>query len=181
MEKNNWFYLALTSLALSIASMFLPILKYTTTAGKQYTFTLPDLLRGSDAYESVVMEQYDGPVILELNGRAAAILGVLAVLAILCALIGLFSLRAQRPKTGQFVLTIIGLVGVSIPSLLLIGCVLGFQKYYSGVIQFGIAPILSPLAIVICLVAVRYRRSHVSKRLREEAEASGLIEQAGDL
>lgn len=181
MEKKNWFYLALTALALSVASLFLPILKYTTSGGTKYSFTLPDLLLGNEAYESVVMEQYDGPVILELNSRAAAILGALAVLAFVCALVGLFSLRAQRPKTRQFILTIVGLVGVSIPSLLLIVCVLGFQNYYSGVIQFGIAPILSPLAIVLCLVAVCYRQSHVSKRLRKEAEASGLIHQAGDL
>ena len=37
----------------------------------------------------------------------------LVIAAILCALLGLFTLRAQRPNTWQFVLTIAGLIGVT--------------------------------------------------------------------
>lgn len=181
MNKKNWFYLAIGCVAVSIASLFTSIITYTTPSGTQYSFSILDLLGGSPEFESIIYKQYKGPVIWDITGTTIAVLAVIAVAAILCAVIGLVTLRAQRPNTWQFILTLVGLMGVTVPSIVLIICVLGYGKYYSGTIRCGISPVITPVAMIICIAVVIRRKNKVAEELRKETEAKGLIWKAKDL
>jgi len=55
------------------------------------------------------------------------------------------------------------------------------QRGFSGVIQCGIAPVIMPIAALISMIAVIYRRSTVQKEIRQRARAENLIWTAGDL
>ena len=179
-ENAAWFYVALGSLAVSVLSFLLPVLTYVTPEGEHWSFSLPNLIFYDARLTSVFLD-YHGPVIVFLTERSAVVLGVLALAALVVALVGLITLRAQRPNTRQFVLTIIGLVLILLPSLVLIVCVAVFGKYYAGTIGFGVAPILAPVSLLICIGAVMRRKNRVAEEMRREMEANGLIWQAGDL
>lgn len=181
MNKKNWFYIALACIAVSIASLFTSIITYTTESGKQYSFSIIDLIGGSSNFESIVYEQYNGPVILDITGTATAVLAVIAVLAILCAVAGLVTLRAQRSNIWQFILTLVGLAGVAVPSVALLVCIFGYGKYYRGTIGCGISPIITPIAMIISITVVIRRKNRVAEELRKEVEAKGLIREAKDL
>lgn len=45
----------------------------------------------------------------------------------------------------------------------------------------GISLIITPIAMVICMLAVMRRKNVVAEQARREAEAAGLIWKAGDL
>lgn len=181
MNKKNWFYIAIACVAVSVASLFTSIITYTTAAGKQYSFSIIDLIGGSSNFEAIVCEEYKGPVVLDITGAATAVLAALAVLAILCAVTGLVTLRAQRPNTWQFILTLAGLVGVAVPSVALLVCIIGYGKYYKGTIGCGISPIITPIAMIISMAVVIRRKNRVAEEICKEVEAKGLIHEAKDL
>lgn len=180
MNKKNWFYIAIACVAVSVASLFTSIITYTTASGTRYSFSIVDLIGGSADFE-IVYKQYKGPVVWNITGAITTVLALVAVLAILCSVIGLVTLRAQRPNTWQFILTLVGLAGVAFPSIVLFICVLGYGKYYSGTIRCGISPVITPIAMIICIAVVVRRKNKLAEELRKEAEAKGLIWEAKDL
>jgi len=181
-ENKSWFWIALGCVAVSIFALLLPVITYLPKGETQtLTFNIVDIISMSDEFDFYVLHQYYGPIVWDISNGTAAIMAVLALLAIICAVGGIFTLTAQRPNTWQFVLTIIGLVGVAIPSIVIIVCVLGYGRYFSGNIGFGIAPIISPLAMIPCIITVIGRKNKVAERIRKEAMAKGLIREAGDL
>ena len=90
-------------------------------------------------------------------------------------------MRAQYPNTKNFVLTIVGLIGVLIPSVTAIVCVVALGQYYPGGLSLGIAPVISPIAIMVSIGAVVRRKNKVAEELQKEVEEKGLIWKAGDL
>ena len=181
-ERKGWFYLAVGCLIVSLISLFLPIIRYTDSI-IDYQFNIIDLVKGNSSFEFLVLEEYTGPVLWKITDFTVSVLAVIAVVSLFLAVAGLITLRAQRPNTKQFVLTIIGLIGVSIPSVTVIICVLSFGHYYSdgGFLSLGIAPIISPIALLISIGAVIRRKNKVEEEMRKEAEEKGLIWKAGDL
>lgn len=180
MERKQWFYLAIFCMLVSIASLFTSIITYTTPSGAVISYSLPDLLQGS-SFRDTVLSQYTGPVLWKMGGSTVSILAGLAVASVVCALVGLLTLRAQYPNTWQFVLTLAGLVGTAVPSFLVILAVLLSRDHFRGSISCGLAPLVTPVAMAVCIQAVIRRRSKVLEQLRANAEAQGLIRQAGDL
>lgn len=192
MRKKIEYYIAVCCLIISIISMFMPIVSYKvsygyqshyfkTNAGASYSFNIIDLIRGSEDFNQIILVEYKGPVVWNITRGMCSILGIIAVLAIVCAAIGLFTLRVQRPNTRQFILTIVGLIGIAVPSVVIIVVVFMCGKYYSGTLSCGIAPILSPIAMLVSLCAVIRRKNKVAEALRKEMEEKGLIRQAKDL
>lgn len=178
--KKGWFYLALGCIAVSLLSLFLPIFQYDLgTMSKK--FNIIDLVNGNSDFNYYVITQYSGPVIWNIKPETVSILSVIAIAALICAVVGLITLRAQRPNTKNFVLTIIGMIGILLPSVTAIVCVVGLGKYYNGSLSLGIAPIISPIAIFISVGAVIRRKNKVAEELRKEVEKKGLIQKAGDL
>lgn len=181
MKKKAWFYIAISCVGISILSLFFSIITYRGTYGVKYSFSIVDLLIHTEKFEDQVLNQYNGPVVWDITGTITVALVVIAVFGILCSIIGLFTLRAQRPNTWQFILTITGLICVAVPSVVLIVCVVGYGKYYHGTLGFGVAPIITPIAMVLCIATVIRRKNRVAEELRRELEAKGLIRRAGDL
>ena len=179
-ENSTWFDVAVGSLVVSLLSFLLPVLTYVTPEGERWSLSLPGLITNTEAMRAISMD-YHGPVLIHFTSASAAPLGVLALLALACALIGLITLRAQRPNTWQFVITLVGLVLILVPSVVLLVMVLLYGKYYAGTIGFGIAPIVAPLTLLVCIGAVIRRKNRVAEELRRELEAKGMIWQAGDL
>lgn len=179
-EKTGWFYIAIGCVVISLLSLFLPILRYTDEQ-MAISFNIVDLIGGNEYFEAYVIDAYYGPVIWNISQTATTVLAVIAIIALICAVVGLLTLRVQRPNTKQFILTIVGLVGVSIPSVTVIVIVLLFGKYYYGTLTLGIAPVISPIALLISIGAVIRRKNKVAEEIQRELEAKGLIWKAGDL
>lgn len=175
-EKKMWFNIAVGGIVASIISMFLPILK-----SHGMGFNIIDFIVGNEFFNRYVVLGYHGPHILTITSLGVLLLALLAVGALICAVIGLLTLRAQRPNTMNFVLTIVGLIGILLPSVITIACVLVFGNYYEERLVLGVAPIMSPVAVLISLGAVVRRKNKVAEELRKQVEAKGLIWKAGDL
>ena len=159
MEKKYWFILAIGCVLLSIASLFMSVITYYTPQGFYYSFNIIDMIVITPEFNRYILNDYVGRVILDINGVWVTALAVIFILSIVCAVIGILTLRIQRPNKWQFRLTVAGLIGVTIPSLLIIVCVLGFGRYFVGRISFGIAPILTPIAMIICIITVVRRKT----------------------
>lgn len=175
-DTKGWFYLSIGGIVVSLLSLFLPIFR-----SYDINFNIIDLIGGSEEFNELVIEGYTGPVIWNLTTGTVALLAIIAIIALICAIVGLITLKAQRPNTKNFLLTIVGLVGILIPSITAIICVVGFREYYPGGLYLGIAPIISPIAIVISICAVIRRKNKVAEEIRKEVERKGLIFKAGDL
>ena len=180
MTNKNWFYAAQVCVGISILSLFTSIITYKAN-GREYTFTIIDLLGDTKQFDRIVVNGYRGPVHWQINGAVTQVLLAVAIIGILLAVIGLFTLRAQRPNTWQFILTVLGLLGVAFPSCVLLMCVFKYGKYYKGVLGFGVSPVITPIAMLICILVVIRRKNRVAEELRKEVEAKGLIRKAGDL
>ena len=180
MDKNRWFHVAVGSLAVSILSLFTSIVSYTAPGGGTTHYNLINLLSGTDFLDNVLW-YYTGPVFWKMEGPTVSVLAFGAAAAMVCALMGLITLRKQRPNTWQFILTLVGLVGTTFPSFLVILAVMLSDNYFPGNISCGVSPVITPVAMVICILAVIRRRNKVLEQLRREMEAKGLVFQAGDL
>ena len=175
-DTKGWFYLSLGCVIVSLLSMFFPIL---TSYGKGYNII--NLVRRDSSFTNDVIAEYTGPVIWNITSETVVILVSLAALSLVLTIAGLITLRAQRPNTGNFIMTFIGLIGNLIPSVTAIICVTVLQQYYPGGLKLGIAPIISPIAILISILAVIRRKNKVAEEIRKEVEQRGLIWKAGDL
>ena len=181
MEKKKWFWTAIVLVAVSVVSLFVSVMMFTTVEGTRYTFTILDIIASSNEFDDYVIHNYYGPVIWDISETMAAVLAVIAAVAIVLAVVGLITLRAQRPNTWQMILTIAGLAGTAVPSLVLIICVLIYGKYFDGNIGLGIAPLITPAAMAACIAVVVRRKNKLAEMLRKEMMAQGKIWKAGDL
>ena len=173
-KKMIWFIIAISCVVISILSLFMSIITYTTEDGHmKYSFSILDLIGQSSEFEKYILKEYKGPVVWDITGAITAVLAIFVVAGILCAIMGLITLRAQRPNTWQFILTITGLIAVAFPSIVLIVCVLGYGKYYAGTIGFGIAPIITPIAMITCIIVVVRRKNKLAEELRENLKQKG--------
>ena len=175
-DTKGWFYLSLGGVIISLLSMFLPIL---TSYGKRYNII--DLVCGNQDFADDVIGAYTGPVLWNITSGTVIILAILAAISLILTIVGLITLRAQRPNIGNFILTFVGLIGNLLPSLTAIICVVCLQQYYPGGLGLGIAPIISPIAILVSLLAVIRRKYKIDKDIKKDAERRGLIRKAGDL
>ena len=180
MQRKTMFYISIGCLLVSFVSLFLPVIVYTTDR-KKYSYSVLTLITKADEFEKAVLMKYKGPVVWDITGSITVVLVVIFVFAIICSVIGLFTLRVQWPNNWQFILTIVGLVGVAFPSLVLIISVVGYGKYFPGKISFGPAPVITIIAMIACIFAVVRRKNRVAEEKKKELETKGLIRKAGDL
>lgn len=178
--KKMWFYIAILCILISIFSLFTSIITYTANNGEISEYSIIELLEGEKFSDTVLME-YTGKVVWDINGSTVTVLVIIAIVSLLCAVTALVTLRAQYPNRWQFVLAIMGLIGISIPSILVIIAVFLLKNYFRGTIKCGLSPVITPIAMIICIVAVLRRRNKVLKDLQAKMRAKGLIKQAEDL
>ena len=182
-NKQGWFYVAMGCLAVSIIALFLPIFQY-GSGSRAMTFNIVDLIGGNEDFNKYVLTQYKGPVLWDITGGMAAALAILAVASLLCAVIGLITLRAQHPNKKNFIITMIGFVGILIPSVTAMVVAFGLGKYYPKGFSIGIAPIIAPIAILVCIVVVIRRKSAATRemeKLQKELKEKGLFQAGGEL
>ncbi len=178
MNKENWFKVAIAGLAVSVFSLFTTIIRYESTAGEVYKYSIVELIKNDD-FSKRVLNQYTGKVLWHMDGTVIVGLVILMVVSLICAIVSLITLRAQYPNKRQFILAIVSLIGVAFPSFLVILAVMLSEKYFIGTISCGMAPIISPVAIIICIIAVVKRKNKVDKDLKERTK--NLIWEAGEL
>lgn len=199
MKRNAWFYVALGAICVSIISLFMPVIVYSEGFTPPFyagilgrgvvsvpdgaffgTYTIVDLI-GTDRFVREVLVWYRGTVSWYIDTPQVAAMAALAFAALVISFIGIITMRSQYQRTWQYVLTLVGLVGTTFPSLMVFYAVGQSRKGFTGVIQCGIAPYLMPIAAVVSIVAVVYRRTTVQKEILQRARSQNLIWAAGDL
>ena len=64
--------------------------------------------------------------------------------------------------------------------LIILGVILS-ADYFPGTLSCGLSPIITPIAMAVCIRVVIRRRNKVLEQLSAEMQAQGLIQPAGDL
>lgn len=181
MQNKRWFYISMTCLIISVVSLFISIVTYTTPAGDSYSYNIVGLLFQGHDFSQRVLNSYTGPVFATFTGVKITAMAAIAIIAFICAFTGLMTIRAQYPTTGQFILTFLGLIGTAVPSVLILILVFLSRNYFIGTVSCGLAPIITPIAMIISIITVKRRKDKVAEELRRRAMAKGLIRRATDM
>ena len=168
---------ALGWIALSVVSMFLSAISYTPPDAERTTYALQDIIGGTNFYNEVLCE-YTGPVLVDFGPWPLTVLCILAIASILAASVGIIILSRQRPTKWPYIMTLIGTVGTAIPSLLIFTAVLLSLRYFPGKISLGCYPIVTPIAMGLCLWIVVTERRRTMRAFKNQ---SPYIHRAGDL
>lgn len=181
MKKNiQWLLPVLTCIVASVASVFLPVLTYIYPNGQTVAFNLFSFTEPSQDLLDI-LASYNGPYEMYIDKIWLTILAVLAVLAIIAAFIGVITMSLQRPNTWQFVLALVGIIGTAIPAIIVIIAAPVSQQFLPGTFQFGVYPIITPIAMVLCMITVTKKHKRTQAELRAAEKAKGLIRPGGDL
>lgn len=180
MKRSTWLSVTLLCLMLSIISMFLPVLTYEYAGGKRVVdFSVLDFFEPDELSE--VLSYYTGSFSLTVDSSVATFLAILAVLAIVAAFVGVITMSAQRPNKWQFILSIVGLVGTLIPSVLVFTAVLLSFDYFPGTFSFGVYPVITPISMGICMYMVTRKHKRTQAELEAEKRAAQHWHAPGDL
>ena len=181
LKEDKLVALAYSSLVVAILSAFSTIVSYTNKNGVSRTFDLLDFLYEAKEFGAFVLREYKGTIYVQYQPFQLFLLIGLGAAAVACAFVGLLRLSKQTDNRLSFVLTLLGLLGTMAPSLTIFICIVALKDQYIGNITCGVYPVVSPLAMVVCIVAAtRMRRRNLDARKKLEA-AEGLIFRGGDL
>ena len=178
-RESIWLWVALFWIVISVASMFISIVSYRTPEGVRTTYAIQHLIDG-DTFSKEVLSHYTARTRLNVGPWALTALCVLGVGAIVAALTGLLLMSKQKSVRWPFVMTLIGAIGTAVPALaILVGTVLSIN-YFPGRMSPGFYPIITPIAVAICLVIVIRERRRIVKA-NAAVKNNDLIRPAGDL
>lgn len=180
LKRSTWLGATLTCLVLSVISMFLPVLTYTyADLGRTAEFSVLEFLNPREIVN--ILHQYTGPLRMNVDSSVAVLLACLAVLAIVAAFVGVITMSSQRPNKWQFRLSIVGLVGTAIPSLLLFAAVLLSRSYFSGTFRVGVYPVITPMTMGFCMYMVTRKHKRTQAEIEAEKRAQKHWNMPGDL
>lgn len=180
-KKLQWLMPLLLCILSSIASVFLPVLSYTYPGnGSAVKFNIFGFLEPSKDFLDI-LASYSGPMNVYFDRIWLTILAIVAVLAIVAAFTGVITMSRQRPNTWQFLLALVGIIGTAIPSVLIFMAVILSKNYFPGKFSFGAYPIITPIAMILCLIAVTQKHKKTKAEIQAEERSRGLIRRAGDL
>lgn len=179
MKRNNWFYIAMGSLIISILSLFTSVVTYRDPGGNVFRYNILDLFYG-DGFVDDVLAYYRGDVLWKIDTGTVRFLAFLAIAALVISVVGICTIRAQHPRKWQLIMTIFGLIGTSIPAMLVFFAVSQSRNGFDGNMGCGFAPVIMPVATIVSIVAVLYRQNNVNREL-EAAKEKKLIWEAEDL
>ena len=182
-QKKFWIYFSIGGLIVSLISLFFPIITYTNQIGTVTRFNIFHLLGGG--FAGIVQEEYIGKsmVVISQNtfDRIVAVVGVIGAVSIITSFIGIRSMSKQYESQWPFRMTLCGLIGTTIPAVLLMIAVLLSPEYYLGDISLGMYVIVTPVAMIASCLAVVKRHQMTRLELELQKEASMYIRVAGDL
>lgn len=179
MKKNQWMYLVLGCIAFSVISLFLPVLVYTYPHGTVVKLNIMDI--ASSQKLTTILADYTGPFSIYVPAGVATFFAVVAALAILVAFIGVITMSIQRPNTRQFCLTLCGIIGTAIPSVLIFLAVILSRQYLPGTFRCGLYPVITPIAMVVCMITVTRKHRRSMAEIQAQERAKHLIRPGGDL
>lgn len=187
-KNKNWMIISVGALALSLLSLFLPVVSYTTGAGRgvqqSYSFNIVELLDGNTFVQKVLSE-YRGSFLSGLSeGSANAILTLLCVIgvaAIVLSAVGLRSMSKQYESAWPFRLTMVGIVCTAIPAVVILITVMMSGAQFRGVLRPGAYVFITPAAMIISCATVVKRYQLTQEELRIRKAAAAYIRPAGDL
>ena len=184
-KKQKWMYTALGSIILSIASLLLPVISYTSArTGVTTRYNISGLLN-TEAVNSNIFNEYTGDFLRGMTESQTSfwivLLSIVGVAAIVLAFIGIRSLNKQYESSSPFRLAICGLIGTAIPSIVLLMLYIFSKNQYAGTMHLGAYIIVTPIAMVIACLTVtsKYRLNQEEAKAQQEAKA--YIRPAGDL
>ncbi len=181
MKKNiYWLLPVLTCIVASVASLFLPVLTWVNPHGIEVPFNIVDFVEQSPTLFSI-LSTYSGPLSMNIDQIWLTILAILAVLAIIAALVGVITMSMQRPNTWQFTMTLVEMIGTAIPAILVLVAVPLSRTYFLGTFQCGVYPIITPIAMILCVITVTKKHKLTQAELRAVEKAKGLIRPGGNL
>lgn len=181
-KDNKLIILAYTSLIISILSVFTTIVGYTNRNGVHRSFTLLDFLSNNgNGFDSFVSREYVGKIYWVIRMPTIRIFIFIGITAVICAFIGLSLISKQKENKASFILTLLGLLGTMAPALLIFSCIVVLKDNYLGNISFGLYPIVSPIAMLVCIAAATEMHRKNNEYKKKLKEANGLIFRAGDL
>ncbi len=180
-KENKLVAIAYSGLAVAILSAFTTIVSYTNSSGIHRSFSLIDFLSDAEGFGAFVFNEYKGTAYVQYDSSQLFLLIALGAIAIVCAFTGLMKLSKQTDNQTSFVLTLFGLIGTMAPSLIIFICIVALKDNYLGTISCGIYPIVSPLAMLVCIYAATQMRRRNNEYRQKLKEAEGLIFRGGDL
>lgn len=180
-KENKLTTIAYSGLAVAILSAFTTIVGYTNSSGVHRSFSLIDFLSDAQGFGSFVFNEYRGKVFVQYEPWQLFVLIALGAAAIVCSFMGLKKLSKQTDNETSFALTIMGLIGTMAPSVIIFILIVALKDNYMGTISCGIYPIVSPIAMIVCLYATTQMRKRNIEYRKKLKEAEGLIFRGGDL
>ena len=181
-EGKSWLLAAWSSMLISLVAMaFTPVAVYVSGEGETLSYSILSLVTDGSHFSQSVLNEYTGPVLLTFRGPVVAALAAVAIAAVACALVGLVLIGTQYPQRWQFCLTFVGLVGTAVPSVLILVGVFLSEDYFLGTLRCGASPVITPVAMIISIIAVTKRRSAAQKAVTDQLIAEGKLMRGGDL
>lgn len=178
-ETSKRLWLAFLWIALSVASLFISVVSYAQPDGQRTSYAIQDLVDG-ERFSKEVLYQYTGKLKIGMGTWVLTLLCVLGVAAIVAALVGIAIMSRQKPVKWPYVLTVFGVVGTAIPAALILLATLISVGAFPGTIVPGVYPIVTPLAVILCLIIVVRERKRV-RRAHAAMKQNVFIRRGGDL
>ena len=184
-RKKSWMVVSISAIVLSVLSLLLPVLTYTSArTGRTTGYNIFSLVFNSDMVREVFGE-YNGRFLYGLDygfiGVLVFLLALIGITAIILAFVGIKSMAKQYESARPFKLAMCGLIGTAIPSVLLLILFLVSRNRYDGVMSLGAYIIITPVAMVLACLTVVNRHRLTQEEIRLQQEASAYIRPAGDL
>lgn len=176
-KENGKLLIAILWVAASILSLFVSIASYRRPDGTRRVYALQDMPR----FGKEVLSKYTGSFRMHIGPWALVLLCVLAVVAIVCALVGIAIMTKQKPVRWPYILTLTGVIGTAIPAIAVFVAVCLSGSYFPGRMTPGFYPIITPIAMVFCLILVIMERKRILRASDSVKASGGLIRRAGDL
>lgn len=185
-RKKGWMFLSIGALVLSLGSLFLPVVTYTSGKGAHAThlFNIVTLLDG-DSFVRNVLSEYRGSFLFGLSaGYANALvigLCVIGAAAIVLSAVGLRSMSRQYESPWPFRLTLAGILCTALPALVLLTVVMMSGEQFRGQLRPGAYLFITPAAMAVSCITVVRRHRLTQEEARIRKAASAYIRPAGDL
>ena len=180
MKRKVWIVTSLICLAVSTLSLFSTIVVFSDANGQQFSYNIVDFIK-YERFSQEVMANYTGEWFRNIADSRIVILAVIGIAALVFSLIGILSMSLQRRNRWPFIMALMGLIGTAIPSAAIMIAVLASKQYFIGTISCGIYPIVTPIAMIVCIITVTWKRKRTVEEIEAAQRAEGLIHPAGDL
>ena len=183
-NKKAWKYVSVLAILVSVFTLLLPVVSYSPKGSASVGYNILGILDRS-AFERNVLSEYTGAAFSNISFEAETAivitLCVIGIAAIILALAGISIMSKQYESNKPFVLTICGIIGTAIPSLVLLVLYSISRNDFPGTLSLGAYIIITPVAMIIAYINVTGRHRLTQRELQIKREAEAYIRPAGDL